>query len=339
MIRLWLKSLCAAALAALVFIAAPAAQAQDLDDAIIARVNGEAILLSQLKEAGFDQQIRLSAGDVAKGAESEKYRRAMTRLVDETLLIQKAKAEEIGVNEVQISRQVEEMIRTVREQLGGQDKLDEFLKSHNLTLEGLRSVMIERERRGALAAQVVAKRVSVDAGMLEQFIKERKAKHAPVEEVCLAQILFRCSEADRAGEVGKALYQKALKLARELGGDTSKFAEYARQYSDDPGGRVRGGQLGWVEPQGLRDPLREQVAKMQPGDVSPPIATEEGYHVLLLSGRHSTRELAYMEQFARERERLIEQLRADASIQVYDLKGQAIPEAPAPAPKAPASKK
>lgn len=310
-----------------ILLSFPMVWAQGLDDAIVARVNGEAILLSQLKEAAFDQHIPLASLS-ASGLSGEGFRRALTQIVDETLLVQKANAEGVTVDDMDISRQIEEMIKAVQNEMGSQEKLDKFLSDHHLSMDALRALMTEREKRGTLATQVVAKRVTVDTDSIEKFTQERKAKGQSAEEVSLAQILIQCPPEDRASTLGKDLYQRALKAAREATANPGKFSVAVKKYTDDQTGRNRGGELGWLDPVSLRPPLRDQVQKMKMGDISPPISTDLGFHVLLLIGRRDAHDLTYLQQYTQERKHLIEQLRQDASIQLYNIKGKPLAKQP-----------
>ncbi len=311
-----------AALVGLVLLAAATAGALPTD-AIVARVNGTPILLSELKEAALNQDIPIDALTL-DGLRGEKYRLVLTQLVDEELLVQEARQSEIRVDDVEIARLVDAMINQLRVELGGMEALEAFLRKHSLTLDSLRRMLTRRERRGALAARVVARRVNLDAEALADFARRRREAGLPLEEVNLAQILLVCPPALRGTREGEEVHTRALRLAREIGGDTSRFTELAMQHTEDPAGRSRGGYIGWMDPQGLLGPLRDAVAAMDPGEVSAPVATDEGYHVLLLLGRRSTRDLMFAEQFEKQRAELLTQLRQNASIQLFDLDGNPI---------------
>lgn len=294
------------------------------EDAIIARVNGEAVMLSQLKEAALDQDVPPSALLLA-GPQNPAYRKALTQLVDETLLTQQAATEGLKPNEMTITRDVDRMIQELRNQLGSQEKLDDFLKSHHLTLSGLRGVMSERERRRAQTAEVVAKRVVVDESVVAKFTQDHKEKKLPLEEVSLAQILIPCGKAERAGEEGAALKREAFKAARE--GGAVKFDEmpgFLLRFNQTVRGRGRAVSLGWLDPASLLPALAETARKMQPGEVSQPLESDQGYHVLFMMGRHTPRDMAFAEEFAKSRERLLLQLRREATVQIYDLAGHQI---------------
>jgi peptidyl-prolyl cis-trans isomerase C len=57
------------------------------------------------------------------------------------------------------------------------------------------------------------------------------------------------------------------------------FAALARELSEDPSA-ARGGDVGFVRPADLAEPLRSAAAALAPGAVSPPLATPSGYVLL-----------------------------------------------------------
>ena len=72
----------------------------------------------------------------------------------------------------------------------------------------------------------------------------------------------------------------AAELAQEVR-DGGSFGALASQFSDGAGA-FNGGSLGWVIGQQLDPALREAVERLTPGQVSDPIRTASGYHILLL---------------------------------------------------------
>lgn len=70
------------------------------------------------------------------------------------------------------------------------------------------------------------------------------------------------------------------------------FAELAKQYSDDPGSKDRGGDLGWFpRNSGFVQEFEEAAFKLQPGEVSPPVRTQFGYHLIKVEERDPGRPL------------------------------------------------
>jgi peptidyl-prolyl cis-trans isomerase D len=98
-------------------------------------------------------------------------------------------------------------------------------------------------------------------------------------------------EARRASHIliaidGERDTQQARALAGELRlriADGEDFAELAREYSDDPGSGAEGGDLGWVEPEQMVAPFEDALYGLDaPGDLSEPVETRFGWHVIRL---------------------------------------------------------
>ncbi len=91
------------------------------------------------------------------------------------------------------------------------------------------------------------------------------------------------------------------------------FAEAAKKYSKDETTREKGGDLGWFEMQQLQvEEFRQAVENLQPGEISHPIKTQFGYHLILLNDRKPARKLSLekdwdrIAEFARMRKRNLE---------------------------------
>lgn len=286
-------------------------------DAIVARVNGEVILLSQLREVAFDSDVPLSDLTV-RGLTGEGFRRTLTLQVDETLLVQRALKDEIKLDDVTLARDIDRIIQELQRQLGSRESLDRFLKEHSLSFEEFREMLSRRERRRMLSTDVVARRVKTDAASVAAFEKKLREEKKPTETYRLAQILFAAKGRQSDSEAGGKAYQKALEIARKLAADPSRFAETARTKSDDLATREIGGDLGWLDPTTLRPALRDAVNGLRTGDVSEPVWGGDGWHILQLVERREVRDIYFAEAFMRERTKLLEQLRKEASIKIYN---------------------
>ena len=87
------------------------------------------------------------------------------------------------------------------------------------------------------------------------------------------------ANADAAAQ--KAALEKAQAIAAEA--KTGKdFAALAKADSADVGSKAQGGDLGWLE-KGVTDPAFESALfGLNKGDISDPVKTEEGYHIIQL---------------------------------------------------------
>jgi peptidyl-prolyl cis-trans isomerase D len=84
------------------------------------------------------------------------------------------------------------------------------------------------------------------------------------------------------GDREAALAEANALAARVRGGED--FAEVARAESDDSGSANLGGDLDWVEPGMMVGPFDEALFAMEEGQISDPVRTPFGYHVILLEG-------------------------------------------------------
>lgn len=76
--------------------------------------------------------------------------------------------------------------------------------------------------------------------------------------------------------------------ARIDGGDD--FAALARAHSDDKGSAIKGGDLGWVQPGALVQNFEEAMARLGPNEISEPIQTQFGWHLIQVLGRQESKD-------------------------------------------------
>jgi peptidyl-prolyl cis-trans isomerase D len=120
---------------------------------------------------------------------------------------------------------------------------------------------------------------------------DRNLNRFQVEErIQVSHILFMTMDKSEE-EIQQIEGQAKEVLAKIRAG--SDFAELAKQYSEDPGNKDQGGELGWVV-RGQMVPNFEQATfALQPGEVSELVKTEYGYHII----KAHQRDRAHMQAF------------------------------------------
>ena len=81
-----------------------------------------------------------------------------------------------------------------------------------------------------------------------------------------------------------AAKKKAEDLLAQLRAAPDKFAELARQYSQDPGSKDNGGDLGFFARGAMVKPFEEAAFKLKPGQISGIVETDFGFHILKVTG-------------------------------------------------------
>ena len=121
--------------------------------------------------------------------------------------------------------------------------------------------------------------------------------------------------------------RKKLAGLRERIIDGDDFSKLARSNSDDKGSALKGGDLGWTTPGALVPRFEEAMAKLQPGDISQPIQTQFGWHLIEVLDRaerdntsdyrkDQAREEIRKQKIEEETELWLRQLRNEAYVEI-----------------------
>jgi len=137
-----------------------------------------------------------------------------------------------------------------------------------------------------LSPDTLGAQLAVDPAEVKKQYEANQNKYGKPEERQASHILIAvkpdASAADKA-----AAKKKAEDVAAEAKKAPDKFAELARKYSQDPGSAAQGGDLGFFSRDGsMVKPFEDAVFSMKPGEISGPVQTEFGYHIIKLGEIH-----------------------------------------------------
>ena len=140
------------------------------------------------------------------------------------------------------------------------------------------------------------------------YNRQRDAALTHPEQVRARHILIAVP-ADATPAQKAAAKAKAEDLLKQIkaGGD---FAKLAKQFSDDPGTRSAGGDLGYFEQSQMVKPFADAAFRMKPGELAV-VQTQFGYHVIQVEDH----KLAHVDTLAEARPKIIEALRHRAGIE------------------------
>jgi len=196
----------------------------------------------------------------------------LRNLIDETLQIQEAKAQEIEVDQSSINQ----TYARVAAQSFGQDiaAMDKYLSGI-----GSSSASLKRQIHGELAWQrLLSRNISPFVNVSEEEVNEllkRMEESRGTEEYRLGEI-FLASTPESDAQI-QTNAQRIMELLQQGG----SFAAYARQYSQATTAVV-GGDLGFVRAAQLPNELANAAQQMQPGQLVGPITIPGGYSILYL---------------------------------------------------------
>ncbi len=146
-----------------------------------------------------------------------------------------------------------------------------------------------------------------------------------VEEVNSRHILIKPSiilSEDKAKEMLATFKQQLID-------GEADFAELAKEHSEDPGSALRGGELGWTDPNNYVPAFRDALAQLEPGEYSDPVRSVHGWHLMQLIDRRfddatdkrkeeKAHQLIFNRKFAEESETWLREMRDAAYIEVLD---------------------
>ncbi|WP_294121122.1 peptidylprolyl isomerase [Sphingomonas sp.] len=231
-------------------------------------VNGEVIT-----QTDIDQRLALMSianNQPIPANEIDQLRQqVLSNLIDETLQIQAAKAEEIEISDNDIDKTVERVAGSAKQT---PTQMAEYLKSRGSSIRSIRRQIQGEIAWRRLQSKKIESGVSVGDEEVQAVIKKMEASKG-AEEYRVGEIFLSANSSNDAevqanmGKIFNALQQ---------GGS---FIGYARQFSQSSSAAV-GGDLGWMRPEQLPDELGGAIKQMRPGMISQPIKVTGGYSIV-----------------------------------------------------------
>ena len=121
---------------------------------------------------------------------------------------------------------------------------------------------------------------------LVKLVETRDASQAAPAMVTQYQARHILIRVDDTTDDAKAKAKAATLQARLAGG--ADFALLAQENSDDPSSRGKGGELGWFTRDEFGPDFGAALAGLQQGQVSAPVRTQAGWHLVKLEGTRET---------------------------------------------------
>ena len=135
-----------------------------------------------------------------------------------------------------------------------------------------------------LAVGEVTQPVRTPPGFIILKLLDKRGGDTQVrDEVHVRHILIKPSQIRSEAESRRLI--ERLRDRIESGED---FAELARNFSEDPGSALNGGDLNWIDPSSLVPEFREVMANSANGELSQPFQSPFGWHILEVLGRRAT---------------------------------------------------
>lgn len=160
---------------------------------------------------------------------------------------------------------------------------------------GYHIIMIEKKRGGST-----------------KMVKQTRARH----------ILIQANEI-RDEAASKSLINSLYKRAK----NGEDFAKLAKEFSDDPGSKVSGGDLDWINEGDMVPEFEKTMKATKKGTISKPFKSQFGWHILEVTGyrdhdvgdqiqKNQARQLLFSQRFEEELPIWLRQIRTEAYVEV-----------------------
>ena len=134
-----------------------------------------------------------------------------------------------------------------------------------------------------LSLDALLAQVTVSDAELKTWYEGHKDRYQQAEERRASHILVMAN-ADASGADKAKAKSKAEEVLKAVQKTPAKFADLARQYSQDPGSAEKGGDLGFFGRGMMVKAFEETVFSQKEGEVSGLVQSEFGYHIIKLTG-------------------------------------------------------
>src|SRR5271155_922320 len=282
--KLWLA--CATLLAQLLLLPASFAQTRDIGvhgellDRIAAVVNDGLVLKSELDVQMEAVTKRLVDQKVELPSQSVLRQQVLDRLILQEIQAQRAKRVGLTISDEQLNGALQEI--AVRNKIPF-DQLPTALAAQGVDYKQYRESMRKELMLTTLRQRDVIAHINVTPRELDQYL-QRQQSAASNDEFNVSHILLSLPAAATPQQL-----DDITKKAQDLANRASKGEDFAQLAIANSNSQTAldGGQLGWRKGTQLPQFILDLVTKMKPGEVSEPVRTPSGYHIVKLNERRS----------------------------------------------------
>ena len=269
--------------AALLFQANASAQTRELAtkgemlDRVAAVVNDGVVLNSELDDQLAIVSERLRAQKLELPAENVLRQQVLERLILQEIQTQRAAKAGLKVPDETLNSALQDVAQRNGIPLS---QLPDALKQQGIDYASYREDVRKELTLGLLRQRDVLQRIAITPREIDSYLEKEQKQPSADLEYDVSHILIAVPQ-----EATAAQLDAAAKLAQDVdtrakGGED--FAKLAVAYSKSQTA-LDGGHLGWRKGGELPTFLADTIAKLKPGQVSEPLRTPTGFHIIRLN--------------------------------------------------------
>ena len=247
-------------------------------DKVVAVIDNEIILQSEL-----DFQASIYASQRGMDPKSPELRtQILNSMIDEKLVYAQAELDSIVVSDAEVAQRIEYQISVLKQQYGSEASIETM---YGMSLEKIKRELREDVRKNLMVQRLREKNfapIEASRREVEEFYMTYRDSLGMIPEKLRIYHIFRNPKTtDRLKTQYRDFAQAVLDSIKQ----GANFEEMAKKYSEDPGSKAYGGDLGFVK-KGVFYPQFEAAAyALEVGQISDVVETPVGYHIIELLER------------------------------------------------------
>jgi peptidyl-prolyl cis-trans isomerase SurA len=267
--------LIAASLASTLLLGAPAHANTEIVDQVVAIVDDDVIMASELRERVAGVAENLKARNIAMPPEDELIRETLDRLILESIQIQKGTRAGVRITDEQLNAAVQRIAAQNRMTL---EQFREALAQQGQSYDEVR----EQVRREMIIQRVQAgnvnQRIQISDAEVGNFMATQEGQALTQPEFHVLHALLPLAPDASESEVAAAKSQVDAVMARIRAGEAFDKVISA---SNEPY-TFTGGDLGWRKLEDLPSLFTGIVPKLKVGETADPVRSDSGFHIVFL---------------------------------------------------------
>ena len=263
------------------FVSQLTVQAADIVklDRIVAIVDQTVITEQELEGRIASVSAQLKKQGTELPEESVLRKQILERLITDTLQLQYAAQIGLKIDDNQLDRTIEKIAEQNNLTL---TEFSEALAKDGITMRKFRSDIRNEITIARLRDREVDSRVNVSESEIDNYLTSQASLNENTDEFEISHILIRTPEEGSTEDIQKAK-AKMDDAIKQLKSGTS-FEKVSASFSDAPNA-LEGGKLGWKKGSQMPSLFLDALKNMQPGEVSEPLRSPNGFHLLKLTNK------------------------------------------------------
>ena len=248
-------------------------------DRIIAIVDQSVITEQELLDRMRTVSTQLEKQGTELPPQNILQKQILERLIVDSLQLQLAAQTGLKVDDTQLDKTIE---RIAAQNKMSMDEFKAAIEKDGISMRKFREDIRSEITIARLREREVDNRLNVSEGEIDNYLTTQANRGEEQDEFEISHILIRTPEDSSPEDLQKAK-TKTEDALKQLA-DGASFAQVSAALSDAPNA-LEGGAMGWKNGGQLPALFLQSLKNMQAGEVSPPIRSPNGFHILKLTNR------------------------------------------------------